>query len=299
MFQQAIRAARAIKVGVFGASGSGKTFSALSLAQGLLQGDTRSGGRKNCKSNGRVAVVDTENGRAALYADRFAFDMLVLHPPFCPSSLANALQAAQDSGYHAVVIDGISAAWSGPGGVLEQVDAARSQGRRAPWHEAGMAHEALLQAINTAPCHVVATVRARALWQTVEQAAQSGVTVRRKVKDGLRPDQRSDISYSFDLFWQLDRHTHSAWPVKDSSGLFEGQRLQLDVETGTALALWARGEAQQSSGLERALQAIRSCSSVAELASLWGDWPETWRAHPWQEVCNRAVAQRLRELQAA
>ncbi len=299
MFQQATRAARTIKVGIFGPAGSGKTFSALSLAQGLLQGDARQGLRQSRQGIGRVAVVDTEGGRAALYADRFVFDMLVLQPPFCPSSLAQALQAAQDSGYNTVVLDGISAAWSGPGGVLEQVDAARSQGRRAPWHEAGKAHEELMQAISKAQCHVLATVRARSLWQMVEQQTHPGVTVRRKVADGLRPDQRSDISYNFDVFWQLDRKTHTAWPVKDSSGLFEGRRQQLNAESGTTLALWARGDSQQSSGMERALQAIRSCGSVAELASLWGDWPESWRAHPWQEVCSRAVAQRLRELQAA
>lgn len=292
MFERAQRTGRPVRIGIYGVTGSGKTWSALSLAKGLVEHVTDS-------RTGRVAMVDSEAGRAALYADHFAFDMHVLNPPYCPTAFAAALREAQKQGYAAVILDGISAAWSGPGGVMEQVDEARSRGSRAPWQQAGQAHEELLQSIVNAKCHVVVTMRARSMWEKVTQRTREGGNVQHKTREGLRPDQRSDIGYIFDFFWMLSLQEHLATALKDSSGQFQGTQLKLAAETGRLLQLWSSGAQQNPSGLERALHAIRSCSNVTELAALWGDWPEPWRSHPWQEVCSKAVAQRLRELQAA
>jgi len=292
MFERAKRGERFVKAGVYGVSGSGKTWSALSLALGLA-------------GKGRVALVDTEGGRSALLAEVFEFDMVALSPPFCPSGLVQALEEAQRQGYAAVVLDGLSQAWSGPGGVLEQVDEAKARGSRVAWQGPGQAHEGLLAAIAEAQCHVLATMRARPLWEMVERRLHNGATVRRRIQSGMRPEQRGDIEYLFDVFWQLQRKGHEATAVKDMSGLF-GEPRQLTQDAGRRLLLWAGGERGRFSGLERALQAIRSCSSVAELAALWGNGAggeddkaggSAWRGQPWQEVCSRAVAQRLRELQ--
>jgi ATP-dependent protease Clp ATPase subunit len=60
-FKKAERKQVKIKLAVLGPSGSGKTYSALRLAKGL--------GKK-------IAVLDSENGSASLYSDKFEFDVL-------------------------------------------------------------------------------------------------------------------------------------------------------------------------------------------------------------------------------
>lgn len=285
MFERARREKKHLVIGLCGEAGSGKTFSALALAQGLALPEKR------------IALLDCEEGAASLYADRFAFDMHVLDGLYCPSKYVEAIGQAGESGYEVLVLDGISNAWGGPGGVLEQVDAVRQEGREDPWAEAGEKHMELLRSMAAAPCHIIATIRARPLWEKAEHQGRGGRSVQRLVRTGLRPLQRSDIAYHFNMFWQLSNRRHAATALKDSTGLFDGQSLVLGPETGRRLRFWMEGDARRPSGLERALQAIRACSSVSELATLWGDWPAAWRHFPWQDILTRAVAQRLRELQ--
>ena len=68
-FSKAIRQRVKIKVAISGPSGSGKTYSALKLATGLADG-------------GKIAVIDTENGRASMYSDEFDFDVAEIQQPF-------------------------------------------------------------------------------------------------------------------------------------------------------------------------------------------------------------------------
>jgi len=55
MFKKAKRKGTHIKLAITGPSGSGKTYSALRLARGL-------------SNNGKIAMIDTENESASLYA---------------------------------------------------------------------------------------------------------------------------------------------------------------------------------------------------------------------------------------
>ena len=68
-FKRAVRTDVSIIVVIAGGTGSGKTYSALRLAAGIC-GDKP------------FAVIDTENGRAKHYADRFLFDHGALDAPF-------------------------------------------------------------------------------------------------------------------------------------------------------------------------------------------------------------------------
>src|SRR3989304_533235 len=87
--------------GTAGSGGSGKTYSALRLARGLA-GD-----------RGRVALIDTEAGRALHYAERFDFDHCDLKPPFAPSAYADAIAAAEGAGDPGIVGDSLSHEWAG------------------------------------------------------------------------------------------------------------------------------------------------------------------------------------------
>jgi hypothetical protein len=96
----------ALKLALYGPAGSGKTFTALLLAEGLT-----------CQAGRRVAVLDTEQGtafygqavpRRAAHPEAFDFD--VLHTRSVTEALA-ALHSFDPGVYGAVVIDSISHLW--------------------------------------------------------------------------------------------------------------------------------------------------------------------------------------------
>jgi RecA/RadA recombinase len=97
-FRPARREGVPLLIGLAGASGSGKTFSALSLAQGIAS-----------VTGGKIAFIDTERRRGLHYADRFDFMHAELDPPFTPGRYAEAFEAAEQAGASVVVVDSASA----------------------------------------------------------------------------------------------------------------------------------------------------------------------------------------------
>lgn len=96
-------------IGIAGASGSGKTYSAMRIASGI-SGDKP------------FAVIDTESRRALHYADQFKFYHGELHPPFTPESYLEAIKVAVDAKYPVIVVDSASHVWEGEGGVSDVHD---------------------------------------------------------------------------------------------------------------------------------------------------------------------------------
>lgn len=284
MFQRAKRKTGPVSVCIMGESGSGKTITALALAQGL--------GR-------RIALVDAEGGQAACYAEHYAYDMVVLKPPYCPSRFAAAVHAAELQQYDVVVLDGLSLAWSGSGGILDQVDAARAAGVPEPWTKPGALHQEMLRAIQNAGCHIVVTLREKPVWEQMVERLSNGREVRRLVKTGVRPEQRSDIGYAFAVFLRMRGAMRAARVWKDGTGVFTDKEVVVTPDHGRALHDWANGVQCLQSGLDRAMRDIAACSSLNELARLWGNWPQALRDAPWQAAINSAVVRRLRELRHA
>jgi hypothetical protein len=105
-FQKPTALKSALKLALYGPAGSGKTFTALLLAEGL----SRHAGR-------RVAVLDTEQG-SAFYSQAVprrtahpeAFDFDVLHTRSVTEALG-ALHALDPTTHCAIVIDSISHLW--------------------------------------------------------------------------------------------------------------------------------------------------------------------------------------------
>ena len=108
-FRPAIRSNTPVIVGIAGPTKSGKTFSALRLAQGLAGGK-------------RVAMVNCEGARGHQYADHFSYDALDLSAPFTPQKYIEAVKAAQELHPGALIIDSMSHMHDGPGGLLEMHD---------------------------------------------------------------------------------------------------------------------------------------------------------------------------------
>lgn len=191
-FTKAEKKQSRLRLALVGPAGSGKTFTALTVAQAF--GD-------------RVAVIDTERGSASKYAGDVAeFDVLELDT-FAPRQYVDALRAAAREGYPVVVVDSWSHAWSGAGGALEMVDKAAAKSRSgnsfAAWREVTPEHNAMVDAILRYPGHVIVTMRAKTEWVLEED--DRGRKVPRKI--GLAPVQRDGVEYEFDVVGDMD-HEH-------------------------------------------------------------------------------------------
>ncbi len=181
-----------LRLALIGPAGSGKTYTALSVAQHL---------------GSKVAVIDTERGSASKYASLFGFDVLELQS-FAPQTYVQAITAADAAGYDVLVIDSLSHAWMGKDGALEMVDRA---GKRSPsgnsfaaWRDVTPHHNAMVDAILACRAHVVVTLRSKT--EYVQEKDERGKTVIRKV--GLAPIQREGLDFEFDVCGDLDyEHT--------------------------------------------------------------------------------------------
>jgi RecA/RadA recombinase len=82
-FVKAVRKRAKARIGICGPAGSGKTMSALKLAFGIV-------GPK-----GRIAVLDTENESASLYAHLGDYDVDVIKPPFTVEKYISGIREAE------------------------------------------------------------------------------------------------------------------------------------------------------------------------------------------------------------
>lgn len=152
-FRPAIRENVNLLIGLAGASGSGKTYTAMRLASGI-SGDKP------------FAVIDTEAGRAKHYAGQFRFDHADLTPPFTPDRYAEAIAAADAGGYSVIVVDSMSHEWAGDGGCLDMQEAefqrmgGRDAAKMASWIKPKMAHKQMVQKLLQVRAHLILCFRA-------------------------------------------------------------------------------------------------------------------------------------------
>lgn len=220
MFKKAVRSNAFLKLAITGPSGSGKTFSALRLARGLAGKD------------GNVALIDTENRSASLYADRFSFDTLDIAPPFEHEKFIEGINAAVEAGYKVVVIDSASHFWEG---ILEfkgNLDA-RGGNSYTNWKVAGDKFSGIIKAVLQSPVHIICCMRSK--MDYVQEKDERGKTTVRKV--GLAPIMRDGIEYEFTTVFDVDL-SHRAAASKDRSGLFTDKIFQITEETGAQLEQW-------------------------------------------------------------
>ena len=225
MFKKAERKQSKLRLGLIGPSGSGKTYSSLLIAQGL---------------GGRIALLDTERGSGSLYADLCDYDVAELTPPFSPERYIEAIHQADNAGYDTLIIDSLSHAWSGEGGILEFVDKASQalKNNFSAWREASPKHNSLVDAILAANLHVIVTMRSKTAWE-VQKDEKTGKT--RPVKVGLAPVQRDGLEYEFSVTLELSVDGHIATASKDRTSLFDGQYFVPGRDTGQILKEWLQG----------------------------------------------------------
>jgi hypothetical protein len=219
-FTKATKAAAKLRAAIFGPSGAGKTFTSLRVASGLAAGGT-------------VAVIDTERGSASKYADRFSFDVLELQDQTIDGYVA-AIGEAAKAGYTVLVIDSLSHGWQTLLEEVEKLAKAKYRGNTwSAWSEGTPLQRRLVQAILTYPGHVIATMRSKTEWTTVDN---NGRKTPQRV--GLAPEQGKGVEYEFDLLVEISTE-HVANVIKDRTGKFQDKLLDKPGEDfGRDLAAW-------------------------------------------------------------
>ncbi len=189
LFHKATKYQSKLRLAIAGPSGSGKTWSALSIAMGLL------------KPGERVALLDTERGSASKYAGDFDFDVAEL-TSYTTDDYLKAIAEAEAAGYGVIIVDSLSHAWSGPGGILEMVDRASEGkgGNWSGWKVATPVHNRFIDALLRAKAHVICTLRSKTDW--VMETNDKGKVQPRKV--GTEPIQRAGLDFEFDVFGEMD-----------------------------------------------------------------------------------------------
>lgn len=190
-FRPASKAGRKARLSIQGMSGSGKTWTGLSICHGLSEGR-------------KFAVIDTEKGAASLYAgiSGIQFDVCTMDR-YDPRDLVRVLDAAAQAGYPTVFVDSLSHFWKGTDGTLDQVEKAASRyggNKFAGWKDGTPLQNDMVAAILAYPGHVVCSMRSYTEWVLEEN--ERGRKEPKRV--GMRPEQRKGIEYEFDIAVAMD-----------------------------------------------------------------------------------------------
>lgn len=268
--QRASRKQAKIKMALQGPSGSGKTYSSLLVAYGL------------CKDWNKIAVIDTENCSANLYAHLGGFFTLGISHPFTPEKYIQAIKLCQENKIEVIILDSVSHEWDGIGGILD-IHSNMTGNSFTNWGKITPRHNAFVQTILQSPVHIIATIRTK---QDYVLNERNGKMVPEKV--GLKSVQRDGLDYEFTLVFDLDIK-NNATASKDRTGLFFGKPEQkLSVDTGKLISDWCKeGEdiANPASITDNIITEsvlilqINNCQNIDQLLSLYTQNPIYQETH--------------------
>lgn len=190
MFKKATKAQQKLRMLISGPTGAGKTYTALAIGKHL---------------GTKMAVIDTEHGSASKYAGDVAeFDACELDF-FAVQKYLEAIRNAAREGYDVLVVDSLSHAWAGKGGILEEAD--KRGGKFSAWATLTPIQQSLVETILSYPGHIICTVRSKMAYE-VSTEDRGGRKETKVEKVGLAPIQRDDLSYEFDVVIDMDERNN-------------------------------------------------------------------------------------------
>jgi len=173
-------------VGIYGESGTGKSYSALLLARGLV-GPT-----------GRIVVADTESGRGELYSDVLpgGYEVVPFGSPFSPERYIAVVESIEKSGAGVGIIDSASHEWEGIGGVLDMASQNEEKSGKPGlhcWKGPKMAHARFMLKLLQSPIPWIVCLRAKHKSRQVKENGRTAI-----IKDDFTTPIQAD-DYIFEL----------------------------------------------------------------------------------------------------
>ena len=296
----AVREAVGLLLGLVGPSSTGKTYSALRLATGIQR-----------VVGGEIDVIDTENGRALYYADRFKFNHMRFGAPFSPLDYLAAIEHSVKRGSKVIIVDSMSHEHEGPGGVLEMHerevqrlsggDAAKAERvKMLAWSRPKQDRRKMINAILQLNANVIFTFRAKEKVRVV-----SGKPPEQR---GYQPIAGEEFIYEMVMkclllpgangipSWTSDYADERAMmKLPEQFKEIFAQPKQLDEDIGVKLAQWASGTPPPVT-----VGDYDTCADAAALDRLEQRRMANWRATPTAaksqlKAASEAAAKRVAE----
>jgi hypothetical protein len=250
--RKATRKKAKIRLGLSAVSGGGKTYSAILIAKGLV-GDLS-----------KVAIIDTENGSADLYAHLGDFNVLPLTAPFTPERYIEAIKSCEKAGMEVIIVDSISHEWDGKGGCLEIVESLG--GKYQDWAKVTPRHQAFIDAIIHSASHIITTVRRKQDYEMIKEGNKIRIE-----KAGLKEITREGFEYELTINLELDTQ-HNATASKDRTQLFMNKPAFVPSEkTGELIANWCE-QGEESFNIKPGsdwYNKVDDCTTQKELVELY------------------------------
>ncbi len=219
-FRKAKAEQAALKMGIYGPPGSGKTFTSLLLAEGLAK-----------ISGKRVAYIDTEHGTdfycqpvpaRAVHPEAFDFDALYTR------SLTDALssvQALKPEEYGVVVLDSVTHMWEAAIAAFAGRTTSIGTIPMQAWGKIKKPYKALMAFMLSSPMHILICGRQKTVYETDEETEElkaTGVTMRAEGEtpyephilirmEGIRPKKTNEVAQII------------AYAEKDRTGVLSGR----------------------------------------------------------------------------
>jgi len=246
-----------LRLGLSGASGFGKTYSALLLAFGITNDWSK------------IAIIDTENSSANLYASLGNYSVLSLKSPYSPERYIEALRTAENASMEVVIIDSITHEWQGAGGCLDLQE--KLGGRFQDWAKITPRHQSFVDAILQSKCHVITTVRRKVDYSMDRD--RNGKT--KIIKLGTKEITREGFEYELTTNFEIINDNHLVLASKDRTGLFMNKpEFIITPATGKILKKWCNDGVPKDDVSALVKAEIESCTTVEGLRHIYGKYPD-------------------------
>lgn len=287
LFNRAERKKAFLKIAITGVSGSGKTYSALQLAQGL---------------GGKIAMIDTENGSGELYSSLCDYDVAPMSAPFSPEKYIEYIHEAEQAGYSVLIIDSLSHAWAGEGGLLEFVDkkaaASRSGNSFTAWKDATPKQNRLIDAILQSKMDIIVCMRSKQAYEIIENDRGKKMPT----KMGLAPIQRDGLEYEFTIMFDIGIERHMATATKDRTGMFKDWSDVISPQVGEMIRTWSNGGADVTEDgyvkIEQEKVMVRTRNGLTDIVTLSYEQMQQLLASSKYALAHKAIRERIDNIDA-
>jgi len=243
-----------LRLGLSGASGFGKTYSALLLAYGMTNDWSK------------IAVIDTENGSAELYSNLGEYNVLTLQSPFSPERYIEAIKTCENANVDVIIIDSITHEWDGKGGCLDINN--ELGGRFTDWAKVTPRHNAFVQTLLQSKCHIITTVRRKQEYDMVKN--EKGRI--EPIKIGTKEVTKDGFEYELTINFEFVNDKHLVKASKDRTSMFANQpEFVISSETGKKIFDWCENGVDE---LQEAIAEMKAQTALASVAYVWSKYKQ-------------------------
>jgi len=213
--QPPVKYIKPMKLFLFGPSYSGKTYSSIQLAVGIVMAVRQCTEAEAFK---HIILIDSEYGRGTLHSAIGPYNYYEIKSPYYTDKLEKAVKELSLMDQIDVIItDSLTHYWSKTGGVLDEKAKKDTQGGNSytNWQEFTGKFNAMLDVILQSPKHVIATARSKN--DVVLIPNDKGKMV--PTTYGLKPELREGIEFEFDIAFNVEKGSHDLLMEKGVPGI--------------------------------------------------------------------------------